>query len=161
MRKPKFSADSKLVRYIDPDEIKRKGRISSAAFMPNPGETHLSVNSMETESLAEIADYYRHAFADGDKVDAAERTVADFNKAATKAGLNICYDQVKQRWEWHEETAHATEAYKHRPVPARPPLPASPSHCGVEFIQSKLDEITLRKIAEFLTIQKPRLHRKI
>jgi hypothetical protein len=154
-KSPAFAEKEQLTRYIDKDELKRGGRVSSTAFLPNPGDLYLSVNNVELEPLFDIACYYRKRFQEGlGKVAIASRKVYEYNNAATHVGISISYNKLANRWEYatHEGTK---VAYKHRGVP--PPL-ESYSHCGVEYINTNLDELALDKIARRLAGNRPQLY---
>lgn len=57
---PTFSARAQLVRYVDDANRLRGNRPAVATFLPdppssNPDSDHLSVNSLEIESMKQIA----------------------------------------------------------------------------------------------------------
>jgi len=150
---PSFRASSELARYLDPDELKSGGRVSSVAFLPNPGDTHLSVNSVELDSLPSIAGYFRSTFKDGaGEVGIACRKINEYNSAGRAAGISIKHNRSTGKWDYNTEHG-AKDAYKHRPTPK------SYSHCGVEFINSDIDELTLKKITRRLAGNRPHLFR--
>jgi hypothetical protein len=53
-----FTDRTELVRYIDVDQRLNGNRPAPVAFLANPGQSHLSVNSLAIESMKEIATYY-------------------------------------------------------------------------------------------------------
>jgi len=71
------------------------GRVSSAAFMRNPGDEYLSVNSVEIESLQEIAAHYRRDFQkDNQKAAIASRKILAYNRGALIAGISVAKGNV-------------------------------------------------------------------
>ena len=127
------------------------GRVSSGAFMPSSIDVYLSVNSLELESIRQIAAYYRGTLhQDGDEVAVACHKIEDYNQAAHAAGISVRKNSVSNKWEF-DGSHGVSEAYKHRPNRR------SISHCGVEFIRTGSDEMRLRKIARRLAGRKPRL----
>lgn len=150
--KPFFAEKSELARYVDQDEIKNGGRVSSAAFTPNPDEPYLSVNSVELESYDEIAKYYSQIFSSGSgEVAIACRNIAKYNDVARGVGISISWNAADNTWEYGSFEGQK-EAYKHRPTPI------SYSHCGVEFINDSVEKLTLKKIARRLSGERPHLH---
>lgn len=150
-KEPNFSLKDELARYVNPDEIMSGGRVSSGAFMPSPIDVYLSVNSLELESIRQIAAYYRETLhQDGEEVAVACRKIEDYNHAARVAGISVRKNSVSDKWEF--DGPHGiSDAYKHRPNRR------SVSHCGVEFIRTGTDEMRLKKIARRLAGRKPRL----
>lgn len=145
---PKFGQRKDLARYIDNAERLSGNRISSAAFRLNPGppkETYLSVNSLETEPIADIANYYREEI---EKTTAAVaisvQKVASYNDAGRFSGATITFSRSIKQWEFLGPTG-AEPAYRHRPV-KRTHGRDSPSHCGVEFLRT-LDQLAERKFS--------------
>jgi len=148
---PSFKKSSELARYVDPDELKSGGRVSSVAFLPNPGDSHLSVNSVEVDSLKNIADYFRSTFKNGSgDVAVACRKINEYNSAGKFAGLSIQNNRSTGKWVYNSEHG-PIDAYKHRPTHK------SYSHCGVEFINSDVDKLTLKKITRRLAGNRPHL----
>jgi len=116
-----------------------------AAFVPNPGESYLSVNSIEIESLPDIAAYYGSQFKDGLGLIAIVcRKVSDYNSAARNAGIRISFCNVECKWKYYSSEG-LKDAYKHRPISK------SRSHCGVEYLGRDTDDLTIRKIARRLS----------
>jgi hypothetical protein len=135
---PTFSAKSELVRYVD--EVNRLGgsRPAVAAFLPdppsaNPDSDHLSVNSLEVESLAEIGAYHRwRAQSDAGRVALCVHKVHDYIDAGKKCDVTITYDRQLSKFQFLS-AAKLQDAFKHRPVAAHNNPVGSPSHSGVEF----------------------------
>ncbi len=151
---PSFSARSELGRYVDPDELKRGGRVSSVAFLPNPDDDYLSVNSLEVDPPRTIAAYYRKLFKGNiGEVAVACRKVSAYNGAARSAGISISFSRTENKWTYNTGQGSA-DAYKHRPQTR---VPNSYSHCGVEYINAKADELVMRKIARRLSGKRPHL----
>jgi len=151
---PSFATRSELARYVDPDELKRGGRVSSGAFLPNPDDDYLSVNSLEVESLQTIAAYYQRQFKAGvGEVAAICCKVWAYNDAARRACISIKFNRTESKWTYDAGWGPA-DAYKHRPQTR---TPMSYSHCGVEYINAKADELIVKKIARRLSRQRPHL----
>jgi len=149
---PSFSAQSTLARFVHP-HFKKGERLSSAAFLPNPGEDHLSVNSLEVESLPTIAEHYRRDLQkDEQKVAIACRKVYAYNKGASVAGISVIRNQAIGKWMFLHEGA-PTPAYKLRATPL------SMSHSGVEFIRAFHDEISKKRFSRRMAGHPPgRVH---
>ncbi len=127
----------------------RRHRVSSSAFHRDPGppkELYLSVNSLEVEPLADIAEYYRRIFRDsqGD-VGVTVHQVRAYNAAARCATINVVYNKQEKIWEYASEDGNLP-AYEYRPG-------RSPSHCGVEYVKYFRD-IHERKFARHLARKK-------
>lgn len=87
---PRFAANSELARYVSPLHLMKGGRVSSAAFLRNPGDEYLSVNSVEIDSLQEIAAHYRKDLQkDNQKVAIASLKIFAYNRGALKAGISV------------------------------------------------------------------------
>jgi hypothetical protein len=151
---PKFPADSRLLRYIDRDERHGK-RASHGAFMPNPGEDHLSVNSLELESAEQIAEYYGDALGSEDgKVAIVTHTVREYNDSGKKAGCWIEFYKADSTWVFPEISGQQAVAYRHRPVKRSEEYPyTSWSHCGVEFVRA-LADVKVRQFARRMAKRK-------
>jgi hypothetical protein len=149
---PSFASRKQLARYVDPDDLRRGGRVSSAEFLPNPGATHLSVNSLELEPLHTIAAYYQERFKGGvGQVAIVCRKVWDYTDAGRSAGVSIKFNKAEGKWKF--DTGHGLAvAYKHIPQTR---IPKSYSHCGVQFINAGTDELILNKIARRLAHKRP------
>jgi hypothetical protein len=136
---PTFKASSELARYVSPANRFSGKRIAYAAFLPdppseNPSNDHLSVNSLELESMSAIAAYYRSRLQYGSgPVAIAACKVFKFNEAGKKCGVAISYDKPSSRWKFGSKS-NPQDAYRHRAVETPPPK--SPSHCGVEFTRA-------------------------
>lgn len=138
---PTFAAKHELARYIHPIYRKTGGRVSSGAFLRNPGETYLSVNSVETESLDRIAAYYgAHLQQGAGNVVAACHKVFGFNSSASIAGVRVTRQVKTGEWVFLHNGANIP-AYRHRPTPI------SASHCGVEFVIAFTDLLVEKKFA--------------
>lgn len=125
---PTFDAKSSLVRYIHPDFRRpSSNRIKTGAFQKGDGESHLSVNSLEVETLKQVAQIYAAQFENGQRpVAISSPKVEQYNEAATAVGLKITYNENTKSWEF----SGALEAYKHREKIN------NKSHCGVEYVRS-------------------------
>ena len=138
---PSFSATSMLARYVHPQYCKKGERLSPAVFLANPGEDHLSVNSMEVESLPTIADHYRRDLQkDDQKVAIACRKVYAYNKGTSVAGISVIWNKAAGKWMFRHEGV-LTPAYKLRATPL------SRSHSGVEFIRAFHGEISKKRFS--------------
>ena len=148
---PTFKLNRELARYVDIDEL-QGGRVSSSAFIPNPGEDYLSVNSIEVESLNDIATYYCNVFKNGiGAVAIACRKVSEYNEAAKKSDVRIIFSRAECKWKCNlNDNYH--DAYKHRPTEK------SYSHSGVEYLGNTLNYLTIKKIARRLSGNKPHIH---
>jgi hypothetical protein len=149
---PVFAIESGLCRYIDPGECNGK-RVKWGAFLPNPGETHLSVNSLEVEEKPQICSYYADAFQKGiGPVTVSTHSVKQYNELARKASCPLIHSSGQ--WMFTEPTGTASPAYRHRPVSKRPGYPfESWSHSGVEFIRA-LSDLQARYLARRLAKKK-------
>lgn len=155
-KEPSFAENSELARYVSEDDVKKGNRVSSAAFIPNPGDSYLSVNSLELESMEVIASYYRKVFQDGSgKVAIACRKIYEYNSEARRVGISITFNEEGNTWEYNSNNGRE-KAYKHYPV-TYPKDKKSYSHCGVEYINNALDELTQKKIATRLAGNRPHL----
>jgi len=125
--------------------------VSSAAFIPNPGESYLSVNSTEIEPLNDIAVAYRGIFKNGKgPVAVVCRKVSDYNSAARNAGIRISFCKVECKWKYYTSMM-IKDAYKYRPTHK------SYSHCGVEYLGDDTDYSIIKKIARRLSGNRPHL----
>jgi len=141
---PSFAARYELARYVPPGYRRRVGRISSAAFLRNPGDTYLSVNSLEVESLSGIAKHYKSIFQQGQgSVAVACRKIMVYNRAALAAGVFVTRDFQSKIWLFLHHGSNLP-AYRHRPSHL------SKSHCGVEFTISFAEELAEKKFARRL-----------
>ena len=143
MNVPKFSAKARVVRYIDEINRLSGNRTSAAAFIEPPSgkpDDHLSVNSLEVETLQQIAKYHRwRAQGDRGQVALSEHKVHEYSDGAAKAGVTIYYDRHESRWQFSMRGSAPEDAYKHRPVKPHysdtgsSEIMGSPSHSGIEF----------------------------
>lgn len=136
MKVPKFAAKSRLVRYVDEINRLSGNRTSAAAFIDPPSDDpsdHLSVNSLEVETLRQIAAYHRwRAQDDRGEVALCEHKVHEYSDAARKSGVSIVFDRDAGTWQF-VHSGRMQDAYKHREVRKHDNPLGSPSHCGVEF----------------------------
>ena len=157
---PTFAAKSSLCRYIDRDQRRGrfKDRADHGAFMLNPEEDHLSVNSLEVEPEQQIAEYYASVWGHEDrKVPICVHTIFEYNDSGKKAGCSIWFNQLDSRWQFAETNGTPAAAYRHRPVFRKPDFPyESRSHCGVEFVRA-LSDLKQRQFARRLAKRKIRI----
>jgi hypothetical protein len=137
--KPLFKANSELARYVPSHYLMKGGRVSSAAFLRNPGEDYLSVNSVEIESLPQIAEHYRRDLQKDDKkVALASVKILTYNQGALKAGISVFKNN--QLWVFSSQQS-LSPAYLFRKTHL------SASHCGIEFIRAFPSELAEKKFA--------------
>ncbi|NQU63591.1 MAG: hypothetical protein HQ517_04820 [SAR324 cluster bacterium] len=153
--KPEFIAKSELARYVDKDEYMKGGRVTSGAFLPNPGDDYLSVNSLEIESINDIANYFSKVFGES-TVKICTRKVSEYNNSTSGTAIHIIYDRRQKKWIFQVNSL-PKEAFEHRP--RYTPPPKSISHCGVEFINSSVEYSVLKQISRRLGGKKPHIHR--
>ncbi len=134
-KKPSFGTKKELARHIRDDDRRAGNRPGIAAFLPLVGESYLSVNSTELETLDEISRYYRIELQ-GNRpgVAISVHKVVKYNDSGRKAGVAIVFDKAAARWDYLDSTGTKKPAYKHRAVSARAGRLGSSSHCGVEFV---------------------------
>jgi hypothetical protein len=142
VKAPTFSAKSKLVRYVNEINRLSGNRPAVATFLPdppsaNPGNDHLSVNSLEVETMTEIAAYHRWKWQNnmGD-VALCVHKVHEYSDAGKKSGIQVTYDKPSAKWMFAADGAKPEEAYRHRPVHIHNNPLGSPSHSGVEFARA-------------------------
>jgi hypothetical protein len=141
VKAPTFSAKSGLVRYVDEINRLRDNRPAVATFLPdppssNPANDHLSVNSLEVESIKEIAAYHRWKWqGNSGKVALCIHKVHEYSDVGRKSGISITYDRKLSKWQF-SSMGKQEDAYKHRPVRAYDNPLGSPSHSGVEFTRA-------------------------
>jgi hypothetical protein len=152
--KPEFKAKSELARYVDKDEYMRGGRVTSGAFLPNPGDDHLFVNSLEIESINDIANYFSKVFEES-TIQICTRKISEYRNSTSGTSIHIHYDRREKKWIF-QVNDQLKDAFKHRP--RHTPPPKSISHCGVEFINSSVGYSDLKKIARRLAGKKPHIH---
>lgn len=158
---PTFRGKKELARYIHPTERDGDNHAASSAFLLDSdnlshAEPHLSVNSTETESLADIANYYRDTLQDaGGEVAICVHQVNRYVDAGRHAGTEITASH-DHAWVFNDKSGELP-AFKHRPVqPHRKSESGSPSHCGVEFLRS-LSDLNQHKFARRMA-KSPRFH---
>ncbi len=139
LSEPRFAANSELARYVSPLHLMKGGRISSAAFLLKLGEEYLSVNSVEIESLQEIAAHYRRDIQkNNQKVAVASLKILAYNRAALIAGISIV--RRNQTWFFNFQGS-PLPAYKLRITQL------SKSHCSVDFVRAYPSELAEKKFA--------------
>jgi DNA-binding protein Fis len=152
---PKFSERKELVRYVSELNRHRDGRPAAAAFLPdppsgNPKADYLSVNSLEVESLKEVAAYHRAKWqGNRGKVALSSHKVSHYTDAGRKCGIQIQYDRDSSTWQF-SNGRYFEVAYKHHPVLGSDRL-NSISHCGVEFTRALKDQNAAAKFARRMT----------
>ena len=126
---PKFRASDKLARYIHPEFRRANGnRPKLGAYLKSENEKYLSVNSLEIETINQVADTYAKKFETGQRpVAIAAPTVSDYNDAAHVADIEITFNSTKKIWEYNYQGSRA--AYKHYRADN------NISHCGVEYVE--------------------------
>lgn len=144
MTAPKFAARAQLVRYIPEIDRLSGNRPAVAAFLPAPpsasaADDYLSVNSLEVESLKDIATYHRWRQGNVGKAALCVHKVHDYNDAGKKSGVQISYDHPLSRWRFRGSSPALEDAYRYRPVLKYDNPYGSPSHCGVEFTRALRD----------------------
>jgi len=159
MPRPTFVGRYELARYIDP--IERDGTHASwTAFLLTEQdlrsqEPHLSVNSLEVETLEAIADYYRQTIAAGQEdISVCTHKVQRYVECGRSSGAVIVSDPADS-WIFTTAGGDRAPAFKHREVRVRGGS-SSLSHCGVEFIRA-LSEVQQRQLARRLA-RTPRFH---
>ena len=158
LKEPTFSEKSELTHHIDEAQRHSGNRAAPAAFQRNPGEAYLSVNSLEVEKLEDIARYYQAEIQMDDlPVAICSHKVAEYNDAGRKAGALIVRNNAGNAWEY-VVNGGVRPAYKHRPVPPHGVRLPSPSHCGVEFLET-LSELAERQFARLMA-KKRKFHLK-
>jgi hypothetical protein len=151
VKKPKFLEHSELSRFISGLNRLRNNRPAIAAFLPDPPSAkpekdYLSVNSLEVESLRDIANYHRAKWQSNEgKVALTVHKVAAYTDAGRKCGISISYDRSAASWVFVSGSASET-AYMHHPVLRSDQL-QSPSHCGIEFTRALKNQNDAAKFA--------------
>jgi len=116
----KFNERTELARYIDEDQRLSGNRPASSAFLANPGDTHLSVNSRDIENLDQIASYF-YAILQENKnnraIAVALHRIATYNDEIRKVGVSLVYRTQDEMWFFADADA-SQPAYRHRPVPS-------------------------------------------
>jgi hypothetical protein len=144
IKKPTFTSKKRLVRYVSEENRLSGNRPAFATFLPDPPDPskkkpYLSVNSLEIESLKEIAAYCRGMWQNATgKVALCEHTVFQYNEAGKKSGVSISYCKESQGWQF-QGPAGKEDAYLHHPKVESKHEYKSPSHCGVEFTRMLSD----------------------
>lgn len=152
---PEFISSTRLTRYVDEDQREHDDRPAPAAFLPNPSEEvddanwHLSVNSLDIERLSAIAAYYQAVFAPN-SIAVCIHSANQYRQAASKVGVGTSWHGPNNRFEFVDRDMKARAAFRHRPNPRHGDRPASPSHCGVEFVRT-MNELSMRSFARRLS----------
>jgi len=158
LKSPTFAGKERLARYVSYVNRQAGNRPAVATFLPDPpSETpdkdHLSVNSLEIETLRDVGNFHRAIWQDNrGEVAICEHQVLEYNDAAKKAGIAVNYDRESSKWKFASSLTSVEDAYRHRPVHRDEP-PGSPSHCGVEFVRA-LKEHKAAQFARRLTGQR-------
>ena len=137
---PTFRKASKLARYIENEFQNLRNRPAVAAYQKKYGETYLSVNSIEVETVRQIAQFYADTIKKGPRpVAIASPTVADYNSAASDVGIMLQFNKQNNCWEF---TNYGTRelAYQHRPRKNN----ENKSHCGIEYVRIFNDQMDFR-----------------
>jgi hypothetical protein len=134
-------------------------RPAVATFLPdppssNPSQDHLSVNSLDVETIDQIARYHQWKWQnEKGEVALCIHKVHEYSDAGRKCGIAITYDKHTAKWLFSLDVTKFEEAYKHRPVPTFSNPFGSPSHSGVEFARA-LKEHNATKFARRLSASK-------
>lgn len=153
LKEPTFARQSEMTRYVPVVQRLKGNRPSSVAFKANPGEDYLSVNSLEVETLQSILIYYKKEIRENcEEVAYCRHKVADYNKGAKSARVDISFNRISSCWEYAGPEGQEP-AYKHRPVSPRAYRLGSRSHCGVEFIKI-FDAIAEKRFAKRMARRK-------
>lgn len=151
LKEPSFKDRAKLGRYIDEYNKMSGNRPSPAAFLPDPDDNpltgHLSVNSLEVESIEVIAEYHRVRAQNGfGDVAISVHNVHTYTDVAKKQGIAFQLDPTTKKLKFLFGDAYH-DAFKHRPTVKGTKIPVgSDSHCGVEFSRA-LDQHLASKFA--------------
>jgi hypothetical protein len=158
VKRPQFALSKELVRYVPVANRLKNNRPAVVSFLDppssDPDREYLSVNSLEIESLAAIADYYRSMWQNshGD-VSVCSLKVFDFNEAGKKSGVDLQFDRTTAKWHFGASGGIRQDAYKPHPRLASG-APQSTSHCGVEFIRALKDDYHKLKFARRLAAKR-------
>lgn len=148
---PKFRTKSELTRYVDRDQRLPKNFPANDAFIASPGQSHLSVNSLEVEKLQQIAKRYRDKLQrDDEELAICIHKIFEYNASSRGTSANIRHNRSLDRWEFTDRSNKAEPAYRHRPSFE------GDSHCGIEFIRA-LSENEALKVARRLAKKKFRI----
>lgn len=162
-QEPTFAGRTELARYITVHERRGTRHAAASAFLlsdtdiSSGSNPHLSVNSLEVESLAHIGDYLRKVFqADTGEVALCTHKVQRYVNEGRTCGLTISHG-ADEGWTFVEGRA-SSAAFKHRPVQGLRARgrPGSQSHCGVEFLRAMTD-LQRRQFARRMA-RSPRFH---
>jgi hypothetical protein len=138
-----FGGRSRFTRHIDPDQLLQNRRPAPDAFMPNPGDSHLSIHSLGHESKKSIATRYRtERQGSRGAVRVSIHSIYEYNKASKDTPAEVWFSATTRKWEFADKNGPA-EAYKHRPTAT------CSSHCGIEYVRA-LDMIQMLRVARRL-----------
>jgi hypothetical protein len=158
VKRPQFALNKELARYVPVANRLKNNRPAVISFLDppssDPDREYLSVNSLEIESLAVIADYYRLMWqgSRGD-VSVCSLKVFDFNEAGKKSGVDLQFDRTSEKWHFGASGGVREDAYKVHPRLASS-APQSASHCGVEFVRALKGDYYKLKFARRLATKR-------
>ena len=148
---PKFQTKSQLIRYVDEDQRLPKNSPADDVFIASPGDSHLSVNSLEIENQPTIASRYRQKFQGGaGEVAICVHKIYEYNASAHGTAGQVSYSRSGGHWEFRDMSNDLKPAYLHRPAIV------GDSHCGVEFVRA-LSDLESIKVARRLAKKKFRV----
>jgi hypothetical protein len=129
-------------RYVA-EEARSGNRASPAAFLPDPPDStrkrppYLSVNSLEIESLQEIANYHRKIWQNNSgNVALAAHKVFHYREAGRQSGITIEFDREARYYVFRERSGQMSRAFECIP---RTDIFKSSSHSGVHFVRALED----------------------
>ncbi len=150
MPQPSFAAKSELTRQVDEVQRARGNRPAPDVFVANPGDSHLSVHSLEMAPLSEILDIYSKRQDHRPVVTYCVKQVLEYNLAAKNTAGAVTKNAITGAWEF-SQNGRPKPAYLHRGAYEDDP------HCGVEYVRV-LDEHALQ-VARRLAQKKYHEHR--
>lgn len=143
MAPPAFRAKTELTRHVDAAQRLPGNRPAPDVFIANPGDSHLSVNSVDLENLPTIVERYRMRQGGHGEVSVCVHKVLEYNSAAKNTAAHVTYGISKSIWEFADRDGIARPAYLHRPADV------GDSHCGVEYVRV-LQELEAHRVARRL-----------
>lgn len=125
---PRFRQKDRLARYIAPEHRKDGMRAKPPAFMEgqNSKKDGLSVNSLEVESINQIAKTFSAKFNEKGPVGISIPTIQEYNEAANHVGLQVLWSDANSRWE-HQGPSAIEASF------VQDPKDGNRSHCLVKF----------------------------